>query len=333
MSNIKYLSLFSGIGAFEEGLNNENINYELVGYSEFDKYSSKAYSLIHNIDECENLGDINYINEKELRDFNLMTYGFPCQSFSMQGKRLGFKDEEKGNLFFESMRIAKEKQPEFLIAENVKGLLTHDKCKTFNTIISTLDYIGYNNYYKLLNSSHFNIPQDRDRVFIVSIRKDIDNGEFKFDEGQLTLKSVKDILDDNYTNRKLPQKSLQKYVSKEYFTKEYLSKNGTKKLFDGCAEKYFTSSFSGNRIFSVNGKSPTLITKNNAIYYEINGYLNYRERFALQGFRKKYADLLLDNGIPVGQIDKMSGNSITVNVVQMIFKNLKIAFPNYFNVL
>ena len=104
---LKMLSLFSGIGAFEEALKNIGINFKLINYCEFDSQISKAYSLIHNVSEDLNLGDINKVDETKLEDFDLMTYGFPCQSFSAQGKRLGFEDETRGNLFFESMRIAK----------------------------------------------------------------------------------------------------------------------------------------------------------------------------------------------------------------------------------
>lgn len=324
MSKLRVLSLFSGIGAFEEGLKNIGVEYELVSYCEFDKFASKAYSLIHNVSETLNLGDINYIDETKLPDFDLMTYGFPCQSFSVQGKRLGFDDPEKGNLFFESMRIARYKKPKYMLAENVKGLTHHDDGNTFKTVLNTLKSLGYNNYYQILNSVNFNVPQSRERIFIISIRKDIDKHTFKMPIGSKTTKQINDILDKD-SNRKSVKLSLQKYMDKKYFTKQYDSNNGIVKLFDGCAEGYFTSSFSSNRIFSIYGISPTLTTKNDAVYFEINGHLNQRERFALQGFKKDYTDLLINNNIPKGEIDKMIGNSITVNVIQEIQKNLLIA--------
>ena len=321
---LRLLSLFSGIGAFEEGLKNLGVDYDLVNYCEFDKPIAKAYSLIHNVDETLNLGDITKVNEKELEDFDLMTYGFPCQSFSVMGKRLGFNDKEKGNLFFESMRIVKYKKPKFLIAENVKGLTNHDKGNTFETIIKTLEYLGYNNYYRVLRSSDFDVPQERERVFIVSIRKDIDNNKFVLPEGKPTNKTLKDIIEIN-TDRKQPKGSLMKYLNPIYF-KEYKSDNNIKKLFDGNAQGYFTSGLSYNRIYSINGTSPTLTTKNDAVYYEINGHLTQRERFKLQGFNPDYVDLLLKNGISKGYIYKMSGNSITVNVIQAILKNLLLSY-------
>ena len=320
---MKMLSLFSGIGAFEEALKNMNLDYDLVNYCEINPYAAKAYSLIHNISQIKNLGDITKVDESKLNNFDLMTYGFPCQSYSMQGKRLGFDDPIKGDLFFESMRIVRHCKPKYLIAENVEGLLTHDEGQTYQTIINTLDYIGYNSYSKVLNTTHFEVPQLRKRLFIVSIRKDIKKG-FKFPIGRMTSKGVKDILDYD-PNRKKPKDTLIPYMNTKYFTHKYLNENGIIKLFDGCKEEYFTSSFSGNRIYSVVGVSPTLTTKNDAVYFEIGGHLNQRERFALQGFKKEYVNLLLENGISLSEINKMSGNSITVNVVKEILRNLLLA--------
>lgn len=217
IGDLRVLSLFSGIGAFEKALNNLNINYKLIAYSEFDKWASQSYSLIHNASEDLNLGDINKVNEKEIPDFELMTYGFPCQSFSVQGKKLGFDDPEKGNLFFESMRIAREKNPKYMIAENVKGLVGYDKGRTFKTILNTLDWLGYNNYHKVLNSANFDTPQSRERLFIVSIRKDVDKCLFKFSEGELTDKTVKHILEKSIKNREVTP-SLRDYFNEQYYT-------------------------------------------------------------------------------------------------------------------
>jgi len=324
--NIRYASFFSGCGAPEQSMKNLGVDFELMFYSEFDpqektQYASKSYSLLHNVDESMNKGDINLINEFDLPDFDFMTYGFPCQSFSMQGKRLGFDDPIKGNLFFETMRIAKQKRPKVMIAENVSGLMTHDNGNTFKTIIETLEFLGYNNYYEILNSVNFDLPHSRDRIFIVSIRKDIDNELFEMPRGGITDKTLKDIVELNKP-RKTPKESLVKYFDSKYFTKLYNSKNNIIKLFDGCAEGLFTSSFTSNRIFSINGVSPTLTTKNDAVYYEINGHLTNRERFALQGFPMEYADVLQKNGIPKNKIDKLAGNSLPVNVFSAIMKKL-----------
>ena len=317
---MKYVSLFSGIGAFEEGLKNLGIEFDLIGYSEIEERTSKAYSIIHGVSEDKNLGDITKV--KTIGECDLVTYGFPCQSFSIAGERMGFQDETNGNLFFETMRVIEPTRPKYLIAENVKGLVGHDKGMTFKIILETLESLGYNNYWKVLNSSFYDTPQARERVFIVSIRKDVDKRGFTFPKGRLTNKTVRDIIDGLDCPRKRVKETLLPYMDRKYFTKNYQSSSGVVKLFDGVSEGYFTSDFTGNRIYSIDGISPTITTKNNTVFYELKGHLNQRERFALQGFRKEYVDKLKDEGIPNGLIDKMSGNSISVNVVEAILKQL-----------
>ena len=284
---MKMLSLFSGIGAFEKALSNLKIRYELINFIEIDRFASKSYCLIHNEDENKNLWDITKVNEKELLDFDLMTYGFPCQSFSFAGKRLGLKDPVKGNLFFESMRIAKEKKPKYMIAENVKGLLSDDNGQTMNLIITTLDKLGYNNYYKVLNVKDYGIPQNRERIFIVSIRKDIDNLSFEFPEKQKLKFYLQDII-ENF-----------KYLRDENY------KNGREKLNDIRIYKNY---------------SPSLTTSCNISVNELRK-ISCLECMKLTGFTEndynKIKSKISDN-----QIYKQCGNSIVVNVLETIFKNL-----------
>ena len=205
---MKYLSLFSGIGGFELGIQQayEEITHSrmvgngdkdnsisgrqetkhgsgvgdkqterpcdesnesaptCIGYSEIDKYAIQVYQ--RHFPNHKNYGDITKINEKELPDFDFLCGGFPCQSFSIAGKRGGFKDT-RGTLFFDIARILKAKQPRLLLLENVKGLLSHDEGRTFTTIISTLDELGYDLQWQVLNSKNFGVPQNRERVFIV----------------------------------------------------------------------------------------------------------------------------------------------------------------------
>ena len=187
---MKYLSLFSGIGGFELGIKqayeelhnlrpNELENskrptelhdtkdkfkqWECVGYSEIDKYAIQVYNKHFN---HKNYGDITKIKPEDLPDFDLIVGGFPCQSFSIAGKRGGFSDT-RGTLFFEIARIIKEKQPRLLLLENVKGLLSHDKGNTFITIITALHELGYDCQWQVLNSKNFGVPQNRERVFII----------------------------------------------------------------------------------------------------------------------------------------------------------------------
>lgn len=198
---VKLLSLFSGIGAFEKALDNLKINYELVNYCEFDKYASKAYSLIHNVAESKNLGDITKVDETILpKDIDLITYGFPCQDISLAGQLKGLFNEDgtktRSGLFFDALRIITHTQPKVAIAENVKNLTSKKFEKQFEIVLSSLDQAGYNNYYQVLNAKDYGIPQNRERVFIISIRKDIDNKEFEFPEPFNLKLRLKDLLED-----------------------------------------------------------------------------------------------------------------------------------------
>lgn len=194
---MKYLSLFTGIGGFELGIkqayeSNSNSEQEqdessrrrhslsngfesdnklnklqtsptCIGYSEIDKYATQIYSKHFN---HKNYGDITKINADELPDFDFLCGGFPCQAFSIAGKRRGFEDT-RGTLFFDIARILQVKKPRLLLLENVKGLLSHDNGNTFKTIISTLTELGYDLQWQVLNSKNFGVPQNRERVFIV----------------------------------------------------------------------------------------------------------------------------------------------------------------------
>lgn len=199
---IRYFSLFSGIGAFEKGLGGADVDFELVGYSEIDKYASKSYSAIHGVNESLNYGDITKINEKALpHDIDLISYGFPCQDISSAGKAKGLFNTDgsitRSGLFFEALRIIKDVQPRIAIAENVKNLVGKKFKEQFKLVLDSLDEAGYNNYFKVLNSTDFGIPQNRERVFIVSIRKDIDTGLFQFPQGFHLEKRLKDFLEDD----------------------------------------------------------------------------------------------------------------------------------------
>lgn len=197
---MKLLSLFSGIGAFEQALVNLGLDYELVGYCEIDKYASKAYAAIHDVSEELNFGDITKVDEKSLpKDIDLITYGFPCQDISLAGKQRGLFNEDgtqtRSGLFFEALRIIEETKPRVAIAENVKNLVGKKFKEQFEIVLDSLEQAGYNNYYQVLNAKDFGIPQNRERVFIVSIRKDIDDGLFEFPQGFPLELRLKDLLE------------------------------------------------------------------------------------------------------------------------------------------
>lgn len=154
--------MFSGIGGFDLAL--ERHGHECIGYSEIDKYAIKVYE--NHFPKVRNYGDATKINPAELPEFELLCGGFPCQSFSIAGKRGGFEDT-RGTLFFEIARVCKERRPKLLLLENVKGLLSHDGGRTFGTILHTLGELGYWWEYEVLNSKNFGVPQNRERVFVV----------------------------------------------------------------------------------------------------------------------------------------------------------------------
>jgi len=162
---MKYFSMFSGIGGFELGIKRATEGKgECVGYSEIDKYAITTYQ--KHFPDHTNYGDCTKINPEELPDFDFLCGGFPCQAFSIAGKRKGFEDV-RGTLFFDIARIIKVKRPKVILLENVKGLLNHEKGKTFSVIIQTLAELGYRTQWMVLNSKFFGVPQNRERVFII----------------------------------------------------------------------------------------------------------------------------------------------------------------------
>lgn len=178
---IKYIDMFSGIGGFRSGL--EKIGgFECVAYCEIDKYAKQAYEALYNTKGELYFNDARTINPNELPDIDLICAGFPCQSFSQAGKRRGF-DDTRGTLFFEIARIAKVKKPAFLLLENVQGLLSNDEGRTFATILCTLDELGYDVAWQVLNSANFNVPQSRKRVFIAGfLREKVEGKILAFDQ-------------------------------------------------------------------------------------------------------------------------------------------------------
>ena len=158
---MKFFDLFAGIGGFRVGL--EAHGHECIGSCEIDKYARKIYA--RNFGHEPKYKDVRELDPKDLPEFDILCAGFPCQSFSIVGNRKGFEDK-RGNLFFEITRLAKEKRPSILLLENVKGLLSHEKGKTFRIILQELDELGYDVEWQLLNSKYF-VPQSRERIYII----------------------------------------------------------------------------------------------------------------------------------------------------------------------
>ena len=172
---IKYFDIFAGIGGFRSGLEKAG-GFKCVGYCEIDKYAKKAYETLYDTENEVYYDDARKIDPNELPDLDLICGGFPCQSFSIAGKRGGF-DDARGTLFFEIARIAAVKKPKYLLLENVPGLLSHDGGRTFATILGTLDELGYDVEWQVLNSANFGVAQSRKRVFIVGFHREKCSGK------------------------------------------------------------------------------------------------------------------------------------------------------------
>lgn len=194
---LKVFEAFSGIGTQNMALKKLGIAYKIVAISEIDEDAIKTYEAIHG--KVNNIGDISKVDAKDVPDHDLLTYSFPCQDVSLSGKLEGLEEgsETDSSMLWEAMRVARYKKPKYLVAENVKNLISKRFKEDFNKWLTELDEIGYNTYYGVLNAIDFNIPQNRERVFVVSIRKDIDKGEFKMPEPIGLNKKLIDLLEDN----------------------------------------------------------------------------------------------------------------------------------------
>lgn len=327
---LKVLSLFSGIGAFEKALTNLNIDYELVGFSEIDKWAIKSYCAIHNVSEDLNLGDISKIKNEGMASADLVTYGFPCQDISVAGLQEGIKEGTRSGLLYEAERVIKTIKPRYAIAENVKNLVGKKHKKDFEDLLKRLEGYGYNNYWKVLNAKDYGSAQSRERVFVVSIRKDIDNGNFSFNDLKMNKNVViKDILEEDVGIKyNVPREMIQNwYKKKPPFGNRFSIKNKEDKACTLVA-KSGRAVITNNYICTTDEDFQTLKNiKNKESLKEILEKdieiraLTPLEYFRLQGFN--YEDFKSVEKITSdAQIYKQAGNSISVNVLEAIFKEL-----------
>jgi len=299
---IKICSLFSGIGGFETGIFNaiKKENCEVVFASEIDKFASRAYELIY---RHKPYGDITLIDEKEIPDHDLLIAGFPCQAFSVAGKRLGFEDT-RGTLFFEIARIAREKKPKVLLLENVKGLLSHRQGDTISTMIGILSDIGYKVDYEILNSKYFGVAQNRERVIIVAIRE-IEAEEWDLNKChpivKATKEKIKQMQDIQTFNFDYPKQIevtkrirdfLEEYVPEKY----YMEEEKTHRLIEEIKSKIEETDFKEGdihkiydipreiindnerqrRLYGIEGISPTLLARSDTPKILLVGYLDMK---------------------------------------------------------
>ena len=322
MSNkIKVLSLFSGIGAYERALKNIGVEFDLINYCELDKTKSKAYSLLHNVPIEKNLIDVTNIDTAKIEDFDILVYSPPCQSFSVAGKKEGLNDI-RGTLFFSALKVIKDKKPKYCVMENVDNL-PNKFSDEFNEMLKQLEYVGYKNYWKIINAKDF-IPQNRNRVFVVSIRKDIDTGDFEFPVGNNTENWFDYI--DPYDTRTLTNRQ-QRMI--DFVKGINLSDNIKIEGIPQFEQAVITLRQSGLR-FQNNREYPTITAyygkgggNFTIIAYKGNvGGITPRNCFKLMGFNYEDSDLLTNNNFSVSSQYIMAGDSVCVPILEGIFKNL-----------
>ncbi|WP_304123188.1 DNA cytosine methyltransferase [Methanosphaera cuniculi] len=308
LNGLKFIDLFSGIGAFRLAL--ESFKAECVFSADIDKHATQTYDLnFHSNSRC----DIKDVNAKDIPHHDILCAGFPCQSFSIAGKQEGFKDV-RGTLFFDIIRIIKEHKPKIVFLENVSNLKQHDKGKTFKVIKNLLRNENYNIYSEILNASDFGIPQSRKRIYLICIRKDIDNYKFKFPRPLNKITSLKDIL--------LPDKYCSDFIlEKEYQLDESKVRKYNKKMNKPLRVGIVNKGAQGDRIYSDYGHAITLSATSGGngsktgLYYinENVRKLHPRETARLMGFPENYKF-----NESVTQAHKQFGNSIVVDVLQYI---------------
>ncbi len=222
---LKVGSAFSGIGAWERSLELLGVDHELVFYSEIARDPIRTYSAMYKVPVTKNLGDISSAGTANVGDIDMFFYSPPCQSWSLAGSQGGFEDP-RGVLFFDSLSIIRAKMPKYLVMENVKNLAGKKFTNEFRAMLYALDQAGYVNYWKILNAVDYGIPQNRERVFVVSVRKDIDTGSFDFPDPVGCDLRLIDLLEDEVDEKYfIPDWKAQELL------KEYESQlNGTKKV-------------------------------------------------------------------------------------------------------
>ena len=293
MLKFKFIDLFAGIGGIRIAF--ERNGGECVFSSEWDKHAQSSYEAYF---RHKPHGDITKIVASEIPDHDILTGGFPCQAFSIIGDKMGFADT-RGTLFFDIERILKAKMPKAFLLENVKNLVSHDKGRTFETIKSKLESLGYTVYHKILNALDYGLPQKRERIMIVGFLGNIPF-EFPFPNSERTP------LDGFLENDKT--------VDKKHFASDKVRKSVWARL---KVKPFFPSIWHENksRNISVLPYSCALRAGASYNYLLVNGIrrLTPRENLRLQGFPENYPII-----VPDTQIRKQAGNSVPVSMIQAV---------------
>lgn len=304
-----FLDLCSGIGGGRLGL--EQAGLKCVGYSDTSKLAVKTYNLMHDTRDEKYYYNLKRIKTETLPKFDLLIAGFPCQTFSVIGRKNGFSDD-RGQIIFHLARILEESQPKCFLFENVKGLVTHDKGKTIQIILNELNRVGYEVTYKVLTSLDYGVPQMRQRVYFIGFRKDlVDNIETFEWPVPIPSPALSDYLIDN--NIASPERLdiLEHYLNNP-------TNNGKYSIDDlkQMEGKILDTRMNDLRIYE--GKCPTLRAQRDGILYVKNGIiyqLTGYEALLLQGFPKEYADKVKLE-VSDRHLLMQAGNAMTVNVIR-----------------
>ena len=301
MKKIRVFEAFSGYGSQSIALRNIGADYEVVAISEIDKYAIKAYEAIHG--KANNLGDICKIDIKDIPEHDLFTYSFPCQDISIAGRQMSLEEGSgtRSSLLWECKKIIEHCKPKYLLMENVKNIISKKHKPYFDKWLDYLESLGYVNYWKVLNAKDYGVPQNRKRVFVVSILGE--HKPYEFPESKKLNLSITDLLED--------------YVEDKYYMSnvciEKMKKYAPKTIEEGIAPT-LTTELSHSTGKNVSPKLCKVIGE----YRRITP----REAFRLMGVSDIDIDKLQRVNIPETQQYKMAGNSIVVNVLEEIFKNL-----------
>lgn len=314
---MNFLDLFSGIGGFRLGF--ERNGHTPVGYVEIDKFARQSYNAMYDTTGEWTATDITKVSDEEWSKFNgsvdIIAGGFPCQAFSIAGKRLGFLDSTKGTLFFEIARAAKQIKPRYLFLENVKGLLNHDSGNTFRTILNTLDELGYDVEWRVLNSKDFGVPQNRERVYII--------GHLRGDGGR-------EVFPFFGKGGKADQQVVNKKYNSSDIIPKVMVKEATKKGYDiatvGDTINISQPNSKTRRGRVGHGVANTLLTGSEQATFTSDGrirMLTPLECWRLQAFPDWAFNKAKEAGLSDSQLYKQAGNSVTVNVIEAIAKEFK----------
>ena len=313
----KFIDLFCGIGGFRYAL--EEYNGDCVFSSDWDKHSQLIYEA--NFGEIPH-GDITQIEAANIPEFNVLCAGFPCQAFSISGKRQGF-DDTRGTLFFDVARIASYHKPEVLFLENVKNLAKHDNGKTLEVILQTLDNIGYDVYHKVLNASQYGVPQSRQRVYFVGFRKDLNVRDFSFPKPTLEPVNLSQMLDPKNTTKEyiinrndISIDLKHPKLKKDIFGNYPLGPIQIGKMNKGGQGERIYSPLGHAITFSAYGGGPGGKT---GAYYIDNSVrkLSPKECARVMGYPE---DLIIP--VSKGAAYKLFGNSVIVPVLKLIFAEI-----------